>query len=91
MSLRAPLAALLRETAEAHHQAFRATDGFDPGWPAWYARHLLEARVDRLLEAPLDRTQLTALLVEADQRHRAQAPTVAWEDFYATFLLDSKG
>lgn len=39
----ARLVEALEETAAAHHDAFRATDGVDPQWPSWYARHLHES------------------------------------------------
>ncbi|MDF1542291.1 MAG: NAD(P)H-hydrate epimerase [Anaerosomatales bacterium] len=35
------LAARLSDIADAHHAAYAATDGEDPGWPRWYARQLL--------------------------------------------------
>ena len=34
---------LLRETGEAHHQAYIETDGADPEWPLWYADYLRES------------------------------------------------
>lgn len=37
----AGLASLLRETGQAHHQAYIDTDGDDPEWPRWYAGLLL--------------------------------------------------
>ena len=36
------LANLLNEMAEAHHNAFTATEGEDPDWPTWYAEYVLE-------------------------------------------------
>jgi hypothetical protein len=34
------LAALFKQTGEAHHEAFLDTDGDDPEWPLWYAKYL---------------------------------------------------
>ncbi len=39
------IAKALESTAAAHHEAYSATDGFDPDWPDWYARHLHELGV----------------------------------------------
>ena len=37
----AHLAKLLREVADAHHDAFAATGGEDPEWPRWYAARVM--------------------------------------------------
>ena len=82
------LAALLRRTAEAHHEAFFATDGVDPNWPAWYAAYLLENGIgDLLAGAPVSAINLTRLLLEAETAHRKEAPEAPWEQFYASRLL----
>ena len=31
------IAALLHQTAEDHHVAYKATDGVDPDWSIWYS------------------------------------------------------
>ncbi len=36
------IAALLHQTAEDHHVAYKETDEVDPDWSIWYAGHLLE-------------------------------------------------
>lgn len=82
------LAALLQLTAEAHHEAFLATDGVDPNWPAWYARYLLDNGIGDLLGgAPLSATDVTTLLLEAETAHHKEAPEAPWEQFYASRLL----
>ena len=39
---REKIAALLHQTAEDHHVAYKETDGVDPDWSIWYSGHLLE-------------------------------------------------
>jgi len=48
------LAALFKETGDAHHEAFLETDGEDPEWPLWYAKYLQD-RLTPFLAAPLTR------------------------------------
>ena len=80
---------LLSITAEAHHRAFNATDGFDPDWPAWYANDLLAHGLDRLIDgATPSAPELAGLLIEADSRYRADAENESWESFYARLLRD---
>ncbi|HEX9642989.1 MAG TPA: hypothetical protein VGC11_03175 [Acidimicrobiia bacterium] len=83
----AALAQLLAEVGAAHHEAFAATDGFDPEWPAWYAEHL-EPRLRDRIDYRGSRAELAAWLVEADRRHRAEAPTRPWPSFFALLLDD---
>lgn len=81
------VAALLQRTAEAHHQAFRATDGADPDWPAWYADYLVQNGAGELLADPgLTADSLATRLVEVDRRHQAEAPETPWESYYAEQL-----
>jgi hypothetical protein len=75
-------AELLREVGPAHHQAFAATDGDDPDWPAWYAAWLHQ----RLPELTVSEEELADLLVEAAGAHTATGSTEEWQDFYAHFL-----
>lgn len=42
------LAKLLKQAAEAHHQAFKATNGKDENWPNWYAKFLLENNLEHI-------------------------------------------
>jgi hypothetical protein len=83
------LAALLSRTAEAHHQAFITSDGFDPEWPAWYATYMLDNGFRELGQAPaLTVPELAGLLIQADRQHRKEAPEAAWEPYYAQLLLE---
>jgi hypothetical protein len=81
------LVALLRQTAEDHHVAFKETDGVDPDWSIWYAGHLLEAGLAEMLGATLLKSDLIYLLVLADKLQQLEAPGAAWERYYADFLV----
>lgn len=81
------LAALLHQTAEDHHVAYKETDGVDPDWSIWYARHLLENGVEQLLDAKLLMSDLIYLLVLADKQQMSEAPGAHWENYYADFFV----
>ena len=87
-SSRARIADLLRETGEAHHEAFIETDGADPEWPIWYAGYLQE-RLGQQLDRQITRSELVYLLVLAERQHGAEAPAESWPGFYAQVLLRS--
>jgi NAD(P)H-hydrate epimerase len=74
---------LLRETATAHHEAFRATDGADPEWPLWYATYLAE-RLPRVSSFMGSRSELVYWLVRLDREYQAGDSAIPWERFYAT-------
>jgi hypothetical protein len=82
------LAALLHQTAEDHHVAFKATDGVDPDWSIWYEEHLLEQGIEKLLDAKLLKSDLIYLLVLADKQQISEAPGAHWENYYANFFVD---
>jgi hypothetical protein len=82
------LADLLHVAAEAHHVAYKATDGVDPDWSIWYADYLLGHGIADQLEAPqLVKSDLIYLLVRADKEQVTEAPGGNWERYYADFLL----
>ena len=81
------LANLLNETAEAHHNAFAATEGEDPDWPIWYAEYLLE-KMHQILKAKFTKSELIYLLVSADKKNGAIAPGAYWPRFYAKYFLN---
>src|SRR3972149_6643060 len=60
---RLAVAALLGETAQAHHQAYAATDGFDPEWPWWYAERLVDPLGD--LGVAVTKSRIVFVLVGA--------------------------
>lgn len=67
------LANLLNETAEAHHEAFAATEGEDPDWPIWYADYLIE-KMRQMLNAKFTKSELIYLLVSAEKKNGVVAP-----------------
>jgi hypothetical protein len=79
------LAARLRDTAAAHHDAFAHVDGEDPEWPAWYAGYLQGLGVGAAL--PVE--ALAALLRDAAAEHEAAADGSPWPEFYARLLADA--
>lgn len=80
------LADLLEQTARAHHEAFAETDGEDPEWPRWYARHLLEADLAGLVGGAPDEATVEAELRASDEAYREQSPGEPWNSFYAEHL-----
>lgn len=84
------LAGLFKETGEAHHEAFLASDGEDPEWPLWYAEYL-EGRLSPFLAAPLTRSRLVFCLIGADDEHRATDPDAPWPEYYARRFLECLG
>jgi len=86
----ARLAALFKQTGEAHHQAFLQTDGEDPEWPIWYAEYLQD-RLRPFLAAPLTRSRLVFCLIGADDEHSAAHPDAPWPEYYARRFLECLG
>jgi len=84
------LAALFEQAGQAHHDAFRDTDGVDPEWPLWYAEHLQE-QLQPFLAAPLSRSRLVFCLIGADDEHRATESDVPWPEYYARRFLECLG
>ncbi|MFA9412252.1 MAG: glutaredoxin family protein [Deltaproteobacteria bacterium] len=84
------LAALFEQTGEAHHEAFRESDGEDPEWPIWYAEHLQD-RLEPFLAAPLTRSRLVFCLIGADDEHRATESDTPWPEYYARRFLECLG
>lgn len=81
------VAALLRQTARDHHQAYLATDGADPEWPWWYAEHLVEPLVE--LGVSLTRSAIVFVLLGAE-RDLPDAGT-GWPQAYARRLVAEAG
>jgi hypothetical protein len=81
------IAALLHQTAEDHHVAYKTTDGVDPDWSIWYAEHLLELDFEKLLDATVLKSDLIYLLVLADKQQISEAPGAHWENYYANFFV----
>ena len=84
------LAALLRETNSAHHNAYIATDGDDPDWPIWYAEYLRD-RLACLLQADFTRSELVYLLITLDRELKTRAPGAEWVGYYIRWFMDRYG
>ncbi|MGQ0549010.1 MAG: hypothetical protein ACT4PY_05000 [Armatimonadota bacterium] len=80
------LAGLFRETGEAHHQAYRHTNGHDPEWPLWYAGRLQDDLAG-LTGNPVWKSELVDFLVLANKAQPTEAPGADWADFYARFFV----
>jgi hypothetical protein len=80
---------LLHEVAEVHHQVYRITDGVDDDWATFYSNWLttLSELPDLLGSRPV-RSELTWLLVQLDKDYTEQSPSLRWEDWYASALVD---
>ena len=53
----------------------------------WYAGHLLENGIEKLLDAKILKSDLIFLLVNADKEINRQAPGAGWETWYADDLI----
>ncbi len=80
------LEAALAPIGPAHHAAYIETDGDDPEWPLWYARHA-GAEVREILSQPdLTESRLVWAFVSAADAHKSQDPAVPWPRFYAEWF-----
>lgn len=85
--IRDRIAALLVETGTAHHAAFISTDGVDPDWPVWYARHLSEP-LGGLLGQSFTVSAVTRIVQQLAEEHQARDAAVPWQAHYADQLVD---
>jgi hypothetical protein len=79
------LADLLEKTGNAHHEAFVATDGFDPEWALWYAEQL-EGALSTHLGRELTRSEIVYLLWGAMKAYAEEESSDPWPEYYARFL-----
>jgi hypothetical protein len=86
MSPRLTLAEIFRAAGRAHHRAFAATNGDDPGWPEWYARDLAPT-LSAVLGIELQQDALAADLKTVDADMRARLPSANWTLYYAEWFL----
>jgi glutaredoxin len=84
------IAELIHDTAEAHHQAFQATEGVDPEWPMWYGDHL-HPHIQPFLVTQFTKSRLIHCLVQLDDEYNARDPEVAWNEYYARHLVERYG
>ena len=81
---------LIHSVAEAHHQAFIATDGADPDWPIWYAEHLVDD-LNAMLGSSMTQSELIYLMISAEREQAARAPGGNWPAYYGRFFVDRYG
>lgn len=86
-NLQKQLSELFAETARQHHQAFIATDGDDPDWPAWYAGYL-QPRLGELLHRSFSVEELTELMLILEAESAAKPSERPWPQVYASLLLE---
>ena len=81
------LVELFTDAGEAHHEAFKETDGDDPEWPIWYAG-FLHGQLNPRFCPHVTRSRLVHLLVQAEDERQAMAPDSSWVDYYANHFLE---
>lgn len=81
------IVALLRQTGEAHHDAYRETDGADPEWAIWYAGYI-QAHLGNRLGASITRSELVYRLLLAEKEQARGGSAEEWPTAYARVLLD---
>lgn len=84
------LTILFEKAGPAHHQAYIETDGEDADWPLWYAEYLYDSVRD-LTHFSFTKSELVWLLVEADRKHRTEASSQPWYQFYAELFRSQFG
>jgi hypothetical protein len=80
------LADLLKRTGDAHHAAYKATDGTDPEWAGRYAGYL-QTLIGEGLGRPITRSEIVYLLCKAQKDQDSSGSTEPWTDYYATLIL----
>jgi hypothetical protein len=84
-----PVADLLREASETHHQVYRITDGEDPDWASWYANWLIDlSELPTQLGRKPVRSELVYLLVLLDKEFTDQQMAEPWPQYYARRMTD---
>jgi hypothetical protein len=91
----AALEALLID-AEAAHAIYERTelDGvYDEAWPRWYAQHLVDHGIDRVLQRSLDVAEVAALLQDDDAATAGgdPVPTESWSARTARRIAAASG
>jgi hypothetical protein len=81
------LADLLKRTGDAHHAAYKTTDGTDPEWANWYSGHLQTLLGDGL-GRPITRSEIVYLPCKAEMQQAADGSDEAWPLYYAKLILD---
>lgn len=76
----------LASIGPAHHAAFVETDGADPEWPLWYARHAAD-QLREILDLPdLTESRLVWAFISAADDHESRDDEMPWPRFYAEWF-----
>jgi hypothetical protein len=86
-SINDQLVELLKNTAEAHHEAFKHVNGEDPEWPVWYAINM-HSDFEAIIDRSVSKDGLADLLERFNQLHPEEAPDQDWSQYYAGRLLN---
>lgn len=81
------LADLLKQTGDAHHAAYEATDGTDPEWANWYSGHLQTLLGDGI-GRPITRSEIVYLLCKAEIQQTTDGSDEPWPAYYARLILN---
>ncbi len=83
------LSELLQQAKDAHAQFEKVELGgqYDEQWAAWYADYLVTSGLPGLLGHEPDIDQLSNLINEIIQRHKAERTAENWADYTARELL----
>jgi hypothetical protein len=81
----AKIAKLLAETGAAHHlyEQTALKGVYDQEWPAWYAEHLLELKLNDLLNHPVTQADLSNFLFQSNEVRKQQRPEPDWVGYTA--------
>jgi hypothetical protein len=85
--IRDAIVQIFEQVADAHHEAFKETGGFDPDWPIWYAENIKD-HLGELLSAAFSKSELVYLLVLMEKQQNLDAPGSNWRHYYAGFLME---
>ena len=80
------LASLIKQTGEAHHAAYEASDGVDPEWAMWYSAHFQTLVGDRL-GRKITRSEIVYWFLLAQKRIDEVESSTPWPLFYAEVFL----
>lgn len=78
---------LMREAGNAHHEAFRSTNGEDADWPIWYSEYL-QKPMNGLFDRDFTYSQLIYCLMNAEFERLATSPNADWPRFYAEHFVE---
>ena len=80
------LSELFTNTAKAHHEAFKSTNGNDAEWPIWYANYIQDP-ISEILDTPFLKSNLIYCLMNADFEYTAKEVDTHWQNFYSKHFI----